>query len=1026
MALGLDGLSPDQRTVVTAPLRHLLVIAGPGSGKTHLIIHRISHLLEAGACSAEQVLVLTFTIKAAEALRDRLGGQHQVGVNAATFHHFCARLLNEHGAAIGIRSPVRITDEPAQVALLERAAQQAGYRLGSSPPLSLHAVRDYISRRKRLGLEPGAALDTSSAPAPNEALPILDECYCRLLREQDLLDFDDLIGQSIILLREDAETATIVRRRVRSLFIDEFHDVSADHYALIRELVPPHRSTGGRRGAPDDAPTGGIVMVVADPNQAIFGWRGAEPDEILPRFQRDYQPLRFTLSDNFRSTRTIVRAANHLRGAGPFPHLRSAVQEDGHPIFCMKFADTRSEAEGLARLIRRALNQGSYHTYDDIAVLSPVHKRADDAEEALLRHGIPIRRTRPGRFFDDPDAQEVLRHLDLIATLAEPAFEPALNWPHVVVDELTMIHLRRLANAAGMRLTEFVQSPLFDGDEITPLTRMTIRRFFTDVVASLRPLESEPVDRLVMELLTILESRRPPVPRADRATFAGFLEFLGAPLREYACQLRDAIRQGCPIVVCPAPRLDAVAAAAILVYTLREYFHHPARIGHDTVPLPALAVYLGNQPAPARRGICIGTRTSGGMEYGLALQAWRLAQLLLMDDETLDRGRFVVLDLETGSLDVNRTEMIEVAAVRVENGRVCNDMLTSLVRPSHPGSLTHDASELTGIRWSDVRAAPEPHEVVPALLAFLGDDTIAGHNLFEFDLPILSRYARRLRGTVENPMLDTRKLAARLFPELPHDLHSLARQFPTVPQPAHRARADAITTAHLLLHLLKELQRDREVDVLSELLPLVALGMYDQGAPDQDEFAHVFDAAIRAGNSAATRSAIAMLNGAAPPRHLEQALSWLRSRPAPPDPDQERWQRLRCGWQDVLDRFRASAGDHSLASLLIYARLATALDAASESDGRVTLMSLHSAKGREWPLVFLIGLEEGVLPSWQATDDDAIEEARRCFYVGMTRAKRQLVITWSAHALERPRVASRFLSSLPEDVVEHRDYSTGM
>jgi DNA helicase-2/ATP-dependent DNA helicase PcrA len=405
------------------------------------------------------------------------------------------------------------------------------------------------------------------------------------------------------------------------------------------------------------------------------------------------------------------------------------------------------------------------------------------------------------------------------------------------------------------------------------------------------------------------------------------------------------------------------------------------------------------------------------------VQAWRLAQLLLMEDEALDRGRFVVLDLETGSLDVNRTEIIEVAAVRVENGRVSDDMLTSLVRPSHPRSLTHDASELTGIRWSDVRTAPEPHEIVPALLAFLGDDTIAGHNLLDFDLPVLSRYARRFLGPVENPVLDTRMLAARLFPDAPHDLHSLARQFPMIPRPTHRARADAITTAHLLLRLLNELRRDREVDALSELLPLVALGMYDQGVPDRDEFAQVFDAAIRAGNSAAARSAVALLSGVAPERQLEQALSWLRSRPEPPDPDQERWQRLRRGWQDVLDRFRASTDDRSLASLLIYARLATALDTASESDGRVTLMSLHAAKGREWPLVFLIGLEEGVLPSWHATDDDALKEARRCFYVGMTRAKRQLVITWSAQALGRPRAASRFLSFLPEDVVEHRDYS---
>jgi superfamily I DNA/RNA helicase len=908
--------------------------------------------------------------------------------------------------------------------VLERAARQAGYRLEPSQFLSPRTVRDHISRRKRLGLEPGATLNTVDAPWINDILSVLDESYSHLLREEGLLDFDDLIGRSITLLREAPETATAIRRRLRFLCVDEFHDVSADQYALIRELAPPGRGAPGRHDTESVDLPSARVMVVADPDQAIFSWRGAEPGTILPRFERDYRPLSFSLTDNFRSTRTIVRVANHIRSQSRTRPLTSALADDGPPIFCLKYPDTHSEAEDLARLIKRALGQGNYHNYDDIAVLYPLHKRADDAELALLRHGIPVRRTRPGRFFDDPDVQDVLRHLDLIATLAEPAFEPALNWPHVVVDEVTMIHLRRQAKSAGMKLAEFAQSPLLDSSLISPLTRTTIRRFLADIVASLQPMASGPADRLVMELLSLLERRRSPVPQADRQTFSGFLAFLGKPLREHAEQLQDAIEQGCPIALVPAPTLDALAAAAILAYTLGEYFGHPVQIGYDHHAAPAMPIHLG-VPAPATgRSVCLSVRKSGGMEYGLALQAWRLAQMLLMGKETLDQGRFVVLDVETGSLDVNRTEIVEVAAIRVEHGRVSDTMLTSLVRPTHRDALTYEASQVTGITWNDVRDAPEPEQIVPALLAFIGDDTIVGHNLLEFDLPILARYARRFGATLDNPTLDMRKLAMRLLPDATYDLASLAKRFSLPCQPKHRAPVDATATAHLFLRLLEELRNDRVVDVLSELLPVVALASHDQGAPDRDEFALVFEAAARADGSRAAHQAFATLEAIAGPTHAEQARAWLRSRPRTSNGDEERWQRLRAGWQEALEQFRASAGDESLVSLLTYARLATSMDLGVEGDGRVTMMSLHAAKGREWPLVFLIGLEEGVLP-FSAASEDALEEAKRCFYVGITRAKRQVVITWSAHALGRPRAPSRFLAGLPADAVRHRERSAG-
>lgn len=1021
----IDALSPAQRAIVIAPPRHLLVIAGPGSGKTRIIVDRIAHLLEREHCAPDQVVALTFTIKAAEELKDRLAAARIVGVAASTFHHFCARLLQDHGAAIGLKPPIRIADEALQEKFVQDAARRAGYDLVRSRyPLTPRGVLDYISRRKRRGLEPGTPLE-DQLPDLADALAILDKEYCWLLREAETLDFDDLISRAIELLRGDAETATIVRRRCRLLFIDEFHDVSPEQYALINEIVPPRRRS--RRAAhrdEEERSDGAAIMVVADPDQAIFGWRGAEPNKLLPKFQEDYRPTCYTLVENFRSTRNIVRAATHLMSDRGQRQLRSVAEEDGHPIFCLCFLDTAQEAEKLAQLITRAVTEGSYRNFDDVAILYALHDRANDAEHALLRHGIPIRRIRKGRFFDEPDVQEVLRHLDLIAVASDLSFEPALNWPHVVVDELTMIHLRRQARLAGTRLIDFARSLTPESPDVTPLTRVAIHRFLSGVVAKLQPLANGPVDQLVGALLTALECRRSPFAVDDRATVGGFLEFLGSPLQETAFRLREAIACGRPIVLCPFSHsdLDAVAATAILRYTLQEYLGHPVSVAGDRESREEFVVCLGER-AGLGDAVCLTERVSGGVRYGLAIQAWRLAQLLLMGYETLDRGRFVILDVETGSLDANRAELIEVAAVRVENGRLSGEEFTSLVRPTHPRALTSDARELTGLTWSHLADAPSAAEVIPELLALLGDDTVVGHNYDGFDGRILARYAREFGYALDNYSLDTLRLAQRLLRgESHYDLQSLSRRFAPRARPVHRALPDAKAAAEVLLGLLDELRRDREVDALPEVLPLVAAGIYASGADDRDENRLLLDAASWVERTGSASQPLVDLRSLAPPEDLDSALHWLRARPRAEEPDQERWERLRAGWQEVLPRFLEASDDASLASFLTYARLATSLDIEQEGDGRVTMMSIHSAKGREWPLVFLIGLEEGVLPSWLARNDEEIAEARRALYVGMTRARRQLILTFAHHSLGWNRERSRFLAELPADLTTWRCY----
>lgn len=407
----MEVLSTTQRQIVSFPREqgHMLVLAAPGSGKTLTIVERVGELLARRLIEPEQVLVMTFTTRAAAELVERLHARldtHSQGLWAGTFHSICDRLLREHGHVIGWAPPYIICDRQQQEVLLLRASAKVGWDLAL--PHDVSDLRNNISSRKRLGLEAGQ--QRRHEPYDPDILLEIDAAYRGLLEDMHALDYDDLILKGVQLLYDDHETATLVRNRFQYLFVDEFHDVSAEQYALMKALCPPR--------SPEQ-----VVMVVADPNQAIFGWRDADARRTLASYGRDYRPRRFTLAENYRSTGNLVRAAHQVITAGGATARSLAVHADHYPIYCRGFPNDEAEADWLAHQIQRACANGGY-TYGDIAVLYRVHARANVAEASLLRHHIPISRVQPDRFFDQPDVQAALRYLALIAALHDESFEP--------------------------------------------------------------------------------------------------------------------------------------------------------------------------------------------------------------------------------------------------------------------------------------------------------------------------------------------------------------------------------------------------------------------------------------------------------------------------------------------------------------------------------------------------------------------------------------------------------------------------
>jgi len=401
-------LDPAQAAALAHPGGPALVIAGPGTGKTALLALRAARLLDAGL-EPESILALTFTNKAAESLRERLGRaagpERAARVAASTFHAFCRSLLAERAAEAGLDPAFAILGEEERDAILGRLAGKArgARRLG-----------DYIETRKRFLLLPGEARPRLGAGAPaglpelaeELGLPALEPelepgyaAYRAELKATGCLDFEDLVAGAARLLAARPEALAALRARVRALFVDEYQDLNFAQYALMRLLAPSPEPEAG--AAPE-------LFVIGDPDQAIYGFRGSDR-RFIERFRADYPSAKeYRLTRSFRCAAPIVGAAGSLVGSriegAPAPGSRGPAGEVA--LYRSEYPSGKSEAEGIAREIDRLVGgtgffardsgvagaqEGELRSLGECAILVRAAALAPPLEKALADHGIPCR-----------------------------------------------------------------------------------------------------------------------------------------------------------------------------------------------------------------------------------------------------------------------------------------------------------------------------------------------------------------------------------------------------------------------------------------------------------------------------------------------------------------------------------------------------------------------------------------------------------------------------------------------------------
>ncbi len=435
----LEGLNPAQRDAVVHRGSPLLVVAGAGSGKTRVLTHRVAHLVRVDGLSPFEVLAITFTNKAAGEMRERVGalvGPVAQRMWVSTFHSACVRILRRDVARIGFPSTFSIYDQADATRLTGYVLRDLHLDAKRFPPRSVHAT---ISAAKNDLVDPAVYAERAGSIHERKIADVYAE-YQRRLAAAGAMDFDDLLGQTVRLLRAEPEVLDNYQRRFRHVLVDEYQDTNRAQNELVLALGADH----------------GNVCVVGDSDQSVYAFRGADISNIL-QFEAAFpSATTIVLDQNYRSTQTILDAANaviaHNVGRKPKDLWTDAAH--GERIVCYAADDETDEAAWVTGQISR-LHSGGDVRWDDVAVFFRTNAQSRVLEERLVGAGIPYRVVGGTRFYDRREVKDALAYLRAVTNPAdEVSVKRVLNVPKRGVGDSSVTRIDAHAAAHGISFLE--------------------------------------------------------------------------------------------------------------------------------------------------------------------------------------------------------------------------------------------------------------------------------------------------------------------------------------------------------------------------------------------------------------------------------------------------------------------------------------------------------------------------------------------------------------------------------------------
>lgn len=912
-----------------------------------------------------RICAFTFTNKAAGEIASRL--EHRLGSRAAqvkrgTLHAFCAALLREFGEHVGLQPGFLIADEAYQRSVLWRV---------QAPP-AWHS-----------SLLKAFALFRFSDEAMSGRYADFYKRYVSHLQARNIVDFDTLILKVAELLREDDILADI-QRRWDCVLVDEFQDLSRAQYAIVSALAREHRH----------------LFAVGDDEQSIYSWAGADP-AVFTIFGNEFGgTTRHHLQDNRRCPRQAYDLACRLIEVNPAlfrDRTRPTSDRDSpFPVEALSFADESAEIAWVMEDLRRD-REAHALTWGDFALLYRTHAIGDVIEAAFLTAGIPCRLARGRAFAEDPVVAYIIAALRVITAPDDVIHQE--QFLRVVLPDRVCDDARAQAERKGITVLDELEQTRWELPKDDADRKKIHRGFFAleNLAAlgrqhgTLSTLVEELLSQRVGEYQTVLE-------------------------RHYD-ELSD-----------PAEHEEVVALAELL-HTARD---EPRAIwlppqGGLEIALKGMLRSLGVQVhiGGQRDSKALAVMPEQAPRLGNGLALFKAIQLVRSSSFTNAFRDYTAIDLETTGIDTARSEIVEVAAVRVRAGEIV-DEFHSRVRPRVP--IDPGAYKVHGISADDVAAEPFFESVWPTLHGFCGNDLLVAHNGYLFDFPILRRMVEALGCETALCTYDTLPLA--------RELHATSRQLPDLARlygisagQSHHALDDTRTLARVFIRLGEDKIRRARTTALVNLLDYLGVALAVTDLESIDERARGEAKLLQ---RLATPFALGRYSDCLDFYALEREQAEDRSLPTVDDlidklGGEARMERIRAEksaderypaemlrMRRLIDQCSKGGLTQQIASFLEHAVLSK-WDGTEPERERVNLLTLHSTKGLEFSRVYVMGVEDAQLPGGSPTKGPTrreTEEGRRLLYVGMTRVKDRLVLTRVQTRASKPTGGHRFLDEM--------------
>ncbi len=445
-------MNPMQQQAVFATEGPVLILAGAGSGKTTVLVNRISYILQSGLCQPWNILAITFTNKAAGELKERICNTVPEGggdIWAATFHSTCARILRRYGDRIGYTSHFTVYGTDDQKRLVKDILKQLGY---DEKIFSAKDVLAAISRAKDKMQKPQDLLENAEFDSRAEAISKIYEVYQHRLQTSDAMDFDDLLCKAVELFEQEPEILSYYQRQFKYIMVDEYQDTNRVQYQFVAMLAKLH----------------GNICVVGDDDQSIYKFRGATIENILS-FENTFKGAKvIRLEQNYRSTQTILDAANGVIANNNLRKGKTLWTQNpkGDKIEVRTCDSERDEALFIAKTIMDGVADGK--KYSDFAILYRTNAQSNAIEQALSRSGIPHRIIGGHRFYDREEIRDMVAYLQVINNPHDDVrLTRIINVPKRAIGAATVGKAAEIAAGLG----ESIYTVIKDADDYPQLSR---------------------------------------------------------------------------------------------------------------------------------------------------------------------------------------------------------------------------------------------------------------------------------------------------------------------------------------------------------------------------------------------------------------------------------------------------------------------------------------------------------------------------------------------------------------------------